>query len=45
LYTGTGTTFTHTGLPGGTVRNYRVCAIDRVGNRSSGAMVRVTPTR
>jgi subtilisin family serine protease len=45
LYSGTGTSFTHTGLPGGTVRNYRVCAIDNVGNRSSGATVRVTPTR
>lgn len=43
LYTGTDTSFIHTGRTNGTTYAYRVCAIDKAGNISSGATVRVKP--
>ena len=36
LYSGTGTTFTQTGLASGTSYGYRVCATDGAGNTSAG---------
>jgi hypothetical protein len=43
IYTGTDTSFIHTGRTNGTTYSYRVCAIDKAGNISSGATVRVKP--
>jgi hypothetical protein len=42
IYTGLDTSFTHTGLVTGTKYNYRLCAIDAVGNMSVGKTVSVT---
>jgi hypothetical protein len=44
LLLGTGTSYTHTGLTGGTARSYRVCASDAAGNTSTGATASATPT-
>src|SRR5207247_849982 len=43
LLTGSGTSFTHTGLTNGTTYGYRVCATDAVGNASSGVTASATP--
>jgi hypothetical protein len=43
VYTGTDTSFIHTGRTNGTTYSYRVCAIDKAGNVSSGATARVKP--
>jgi hypothetical protein len=42
-YTGTVTTFTHTGRTNGTTYSYRVCAIDKAGNISTGVTKSVKP--
>jgi len=43
IYTGTDTSFIHTGRTNGTTYSYRVCAIDNAGNMSSGAARSVKP--
>jgi subtilisin family serine protease len=43
LYSGTDTSFTHTGLTNGTTYGYRLCAIDAAGNRSAGATATSRP--
>jgi hypothetical protein len=43
LFSGSQTTFTHTGLTNGTTYYYRVCATDNAGNTSSGATASATP--
>jgi hypothetical protein len=43
IYTGTDTTFTHTGLSNLTTYGYRVCAIDNAGNVSTGATKSAKP--
>jgi hypothetical protein len=43
IYTGTDTTYPHTGLINGTTYGYRVCAIDKAGNMSSGATATARP--
>jgi len=43
IYTGTDTTYPHTGLTNGTTYYYLVCAIDKAGNMSSGAKVSARP--
>src|SRR5262249_27621300 len=42
-YSGTSTSFTHSGLVNGAVYSYRVCAFDNVGNVSPGATASATP--
>jgi hypothetical protein len=42
-YDGTSTTYLHTGLINGTTYGYRVCAIDKAGNTSSGATASTRP--
>ena len=42
-YDGTSTTYTHTGLINGTTYGYRVCAIDKAGNMSTGATTTAKP--
>jgi hypothetical protein len=42
-YDGRATSFVHTGLTNGTVYGYRICAIDKMGNRSTGATVTGRP--
>ncbi len=37
LYSGTATTYTHTGLTNGNTYSYRVCALDALSNTSTGA--------
>ncbi len=44
IYTGTDTSYPHTGLTNGTTYYYRVCAIDKAGNMSSGAITSAKPT-
>jgi len=43
LYTGPETSYPHTGLTNGTTYGYRVCAIDKAGNTSSGATASARP--
>jgi hypothetical protein len=43
LYTGTDTSYPHIGLTNGTTYGYRVCAIDKTGNMSSGATAAARP--
>ena len=43
IYSGTDTSFIHTGRTNGTTYSYRVCAMDKAGNVSSGATVSVRP--
>jgi hypothetical protein len=43
LYTGTDTSFTHTGLKNGKTYHYRVCAMDNAGNQSKGASASARP--
>lgn len=44
IYTGPDTSVVHSGRTNGTTYSYRVCAIDKTGNMSSGASVSVKPT-
>ncbi len=44
IYLGTGISYIHTGLTGGTTYYYRVCAYDGVGNISNGAINNGVPT-
>jgi hypothetical protein len=44
IFTGIGTSFTHTGLTGGTTYFYRACALDKAGNISTGASASATPS-
>lgn len=44
VFSGAGTSFTHTGLVNLTTYFYRVCAIDNAGNVSAGATASATPT-
>jgi hypothetical protein len=43
IYTGSDTSYPHTGLINGTTYGYRVCAIDKAGNMSRGATTTVMP--
>ena len=43
LYTGSDMTYPHTGLINGTTYGYRVCAIDKAGNMSTGATATARP--
>jgi hypothetical protein len=43
IYTGTDTSYPHAGLTNGTTYGYRVCAIDKAGNMSSGATATARP--
>ncbi|MBI4688908.1 MAG: fibronectin type III domain-containing protein [Nitrospirae bacterium] len=43
IYSGSNTSYTHTGLVNGTTYYYRVCAADNAGNTSSGAIASATP--
>src|SRR3990167_7872777 len=43
IWTGTGTSYTHTGLTNSTTYYYRICATDNAGNTSSGATANGTP--
>lgn len=43
IYTGTETSFTHTGLTNGTTVYYRACAVDHAGNVSTGATTNAKP--
>lgn len=43
IYSGTNTSYTHTGLTNGTTYYYRVCATDNAGNTSSGAIASAIP--
>ncbi len=43
IYSGTNTTYPHTGLTNGTTYYYRVCAIDKAGNMSTGATASAKP--
>ncbi|MEW6419929.1 MAG: fibronectin type III domain-containing protein [Nitrospirota bacterium] len=43
IYNGAGTTYTHTGLTNGKTYYYRVCAIDKAGNMSTGSTTTVKP--
>ncbi|MEW6419855.1 MAG: pre-peptidase C-terminal domain-containing protein [Nitrospirota bacterium] len=43
IYNGSDTTYTHTGLTNGKNYYYRVCAIDKTGNMSSGATISARP--
>jgi Metallo-peptidase family M12/Fibronectin type III domain/Putative binding domain, N-terminal len=42
-YDGTSSSYTHTGLTNGTTYSYRVCAVDKAGNSSSGATASAKP--
>jgi hypothetical protein len=43
IYNGPETTYTHTGLTNGAVYYYRVCAIDKAGNKSTGKTAKAKP--
>jgi YD repeat-containing protein len=43
IYTGSDTSYPHTGLINGTTYGYRVCAIDKAGNMSLGATTSARP--
>ncbi len=43
IFTGTSTSYTHTGLTNSTTYYYRLCATDNAGNTSSGATASGTP--
>jgi hypothetical protein len=43
IYSGSGTSYTHTGLTSGATYYYRVCATDNAGNISSGAITTAKP--
>lgn len=43
VYSGTATTFTHTGLTNGTLVYYRVCAVDHADNVSTGVATSARP--
>ncbi len=43
IFTGTGTSYTHTGLTNGTTYYYRICATDNAGNISNGATANAAP--
>jgi hypothetical protein len=43
IYFGTDLSYIHTGLTNGTKYGYRVCAIDKAGNVSTGATATATP--
>ena len=43
IYSGTNTTYPHTGLTNGTTYYYRVCAIDKAENMSTGATASAKP--
>jgi len=43
LYTGSALSYTHTGLTNGTTYYYRLCATDRAGNISAGAIANARP--
>lgn len=43
IYTGASTTLTQSGLTNGTAYSYRICAVDKAGNVSTGVAVTATP--
>jgi type II secretory pathway pseudopilin PulG len=43
IYSGTNTSYIHTGLTNGTQYSYRICAIDAVSNMSAGGVGSATP--
>ncbi len=43
IYTGLNTSYPHTGLINGTTYGYRICAIDKAGNMSTGATTSAKP--
>ncbi len=43
IFTGTSTSYTHTGLNNSTTYYYRICATDKAGNTSNGATTSATP--
>lgn len=43
IYTGTATSYKHSGLANGTAYSYRICAVDPAGNTSTGAVITATP--
>ncbi len=43
IYSGSGTSYTHTGLTNGMTYYYRVCAVDNANNMSTGAADSATP--
>ena len=43
IYAGTSTTITQSGLTNGTAYSYRICAVDKAGNVSTGVTLTATP--